>query len=495
METLSPLYPENIRYFKETLRPSVNFDVIFRELRIGADEMGFFYIDGLTKDDMMQKLMQGFLSLGKLPIGASAANDFSATLPHVEVEVTDRAEQLLTAVLSGAAILFGSTFGAHALIIDTRTYPARSTEEPDDDRVMQGAHDGFVETLIFNTALIRRRLRDPRLSMRYMNLGGSSRTDVVICYVEGKADARYVRWLEGKLASIHPESVTLGAQSLSECLVRRRWYNPFPKIRYIVRPDAAAAELIEGRVLILCDNAPQALVLPTSIFDFMQETDDFYLPPVTGCYLRLLRHVILFAALFLIPTWYLLIGYAEILPPGLQFLVPDDTGTLPLFLQLFLAEFAVDGLKLASMNTPDMLTNSLSVIGGLILGEFAVDIGWLSPDVIFYIALVSIAGFSQQNHELGYAFKFLRMIWLAVTALAGIWGYFGFLLLIPILLVTNRTVNGGISYLYPLIPFNGKALCRLLFRLRKEDVRCDPYPKTVREMEREDNTDLSAKQK
>jgi len=217
-------------------------------------------------------------------------------------------------------------------------------------------------------------------------------------------------------------------------------------------------------------------VLPTSIFDFMQETDDFYLPPVTGCYMRLLRHTIFMLALFFLPTWYLLLDYPDLLPSWLSPLIPKETGTMPLVLQLYLAEFAVDGLKLASMNTPDMLTNSLSVIGGLILGEFAVQIGWLSPDVIFYIALVAIAGFSQQNHELGYAFKFLRMIWLGLTALFGVWGYLAFLPVIPLLLFFNRTVNGGQSYLYPLIPFRPRAFLRLFFRLRKKDVVREAYP-------------------
>ena len=155
-------------------------------------------------------------------------------------------------------------------------------------------------------------------------------------------------------------------------------------------------------------------------------------------------------------------------------------GGFPPLLQLYLAEIAVDGLKLASMNTPDMLTNSLSVIGGLILGEFAVGIGWLSADVIFYIALVAIAGFSQQNHELGYAFKFLRMLWLGATALFGIWGYLAFLPVFPILLVTNKTLSGGRSYLYPLIPFNGRALLRLFFRLPKRDVSHDKHPDRVK---------------
>ncbi len=483
MQILSPSYEENLTYFKHLLKPGQNFDIICREMHIGAENVAFFYVDGFTKDEVLLKLFQYFIGLKEIEKGKNAALHFATKhIPYVEVEVGRETEHLTTMILSGACVMLAESFGDQAVVMDTRTYPARMTEEPNDDRVMQGAHDGFVETLIFNTALIRRRLRDPRLSMRYINMGGSSRTDVVICYMEGKADAKYVKWLEGKIASVRPASLTLGAQSLAEALIPRRWFNPFPKIRYIGRPDAAAAELVEGRVLVLCDTSPQVMVLPTAIFDFMQETDDFYLPPITGCYMRLLRHAIFALALFFIPTWYMLLGYPDVLPDFLAPLVPKNAGMLPLLLQLYLAEFAVDGLKLASMNTPDMLTNSLSVIGGLILGEFAVEIGWLSPDVIFYIALVAIAGFSQQNHELGYAFKFLRMIWLAVTAVFGVWGYLAFLPVIPLLLVCNRTVNGGQSYLYPLIPFHPRAFLRLFLRLKKNDVERRPYPDKYEKM-------------
>ncbi len=480
MHTLSENYEENLAYLKERLRPGENFDVICRQMHVGRDNVAFFYVDGFTKDAILLKLFQYFIGLKEIEGGKHAAEHFATKhIPYIEVEVSGSTEHLITMILSGACVMLAEPFGARAVVMDTRTYPARNTEEPDDDRVMQGAHDGFVETLIFNTALIRRRLRDPRLRMCYMNMGGASRTDVVVCYMEGCADEKYVAWLKGKLASVRPKALTLGAQSLAECLIGRRWYNPFPKIRYVGRPDAAAAELVEGRVLILCDTSPQVMVLPTSIFDFMQETDDFYLPPATGLYMRLLRHVIFALALFFIPTWYMLLDYPEVLPSVLLPLIPKEAGSLPILLQLYLAEFAVDGLKLASMNTPNMLTNSLSVIGGLILGEFAVSIGWLSADVIFYIALVAIAGFSQQNHELGYAFKFLRMIWLAVTAIFGLWGYLAFIPVIPVLLLSNRTVNGGKSYLYPLIPFNGRAFLRLFLRLKKTDVVRADYPDRI----------------
>ena len=160
--------------------------------------------------------------------------------------------------------------------------------------------------------------------------------------------------------------------------------------------------------------------------------------------------------------------YQHLLPPELLFLVPNDPGALPIILQLLLAEVAIDGLKIASMNTPDILSNSLSVVGALILGDFAVEVGWLCGDVILYMAFVAIANFAQQNYELGYAFKFMRVLTLILTAILGIWGFGLGLSLFVIAIATNNTVLGK-GYLYPLIPLNLKDLGRLIIRQRKTD--------------------------
>lgn len=470
MQALTQEYQENVRLFSERMRISESFDMIRRRLVIGGDELTAFFIDGFLKDTSVQKMFQFFLGMQGLPRGEGAAGRFvEERVPYVEVETCDDAERLAFFVLSGALVLFGSTFGAEAVVIDARTYPARLPEEPDSDRAMQGAKDGFVETLIFNTVLLRRRLRDPRLTMKYLTIRGSSQTDVVVAYLDGVADRDAVAEIVAKLEAAHPSSLTMGYQSLAECLIPRRWYNPFPKIRTLERPDAAAAHLAEGSILVLCDTSPQVMVLPTSIFDFSQETDDYYFPPLTGTYLRLLRQLVLLLALLFTPTWLLLLQNSEWIPPALGFLVPSEPGELPIVAQLFLAELAIDGLKLASMNTPDRLSNSMSVVGGLILGDFAVKIGWLSGDVILYMALVAVAGFAQQNYELGYAFKFMRMLLLLLVATLDIYGYIVGLSLVFLLVATNKTLNCGRGYLYPLIPFDRRALWRLFVRVPKDD--------------------------
>ena len=463
--SLSLDHGANVALLASRLRVGENFDIIERHLSVAGQDVCFFYVDGFTKDSEMQRLMQYLLSQKSL----STAGELVSRLPYIEVSLGTDTDRLVTAVLSGETLLLSSAFPTESILIDSRTYPARSTAEPDTDRVMQGAHDGFVETLVMNTALIRRRIRDPRLTMRHFDLGGSSHTDVVMCYVEGVADADTVSALEKRLRSIRPTGVCLGYQSLAESLIRHGWLNPFPKIRLTERPDTASAQLLEGSILLISDTTPQVMILPTSIFDFIQQTDDFYFPPITGTYLRIVRFAMLVLSMVVTPLWYLCVEYSNTLPHYLAFLVPDNPGALPIILQLLLIEAAIDGLKIASMNTPDMLSNSLSVVGALLLGDFAVGVGWVCEDVILYMAFVAIASFAQQNAELGYAIKFVRVATLILTYFLGAIGLLLGGVLLFALVATNVTVTGRFRYLYPLVPFNPRRLFRLLLRERKKD--------------------------
>lgn len=471
MEKLTQDYKNNVEYIDKLLRLDENFDILKKTLKVSEDELTFYFIDGFIKDTVMQKMMIYFASLKSTgQVAKDTAERFvNETVPYVEADVTDSVDTMITMLLSGAALVLGSTFGEYAIIIDARTYPSRETGEPESDRVIRGAHDGFAETLIFNTALVRRRIRSPELTMSYMNIGKISKTDIVVCYMADRADPEYVKNIKNKLSNVKTDSLTMGHESLAECLIKTHWYNPFPKIRTTERPDAVAAQLEEGNVIILCDNSPEAMILPTSIFDFLQETNDYYLPPLTGTYTRLLRNVIFFLTLFMMPLWYLCIQNPAIVPTWLEFILPVERGRLPIIVQILLVEFIIDGMRMASMNTPNMLTNSLSVVGGLILGDFAIQIGWLIPEVILYMAFVTIANFSQASYELGFAFKFLRILILVLTALLGTWGFALGCAAVVLMLLTNKTVSGKRNYLYPLIPFNARAMASLVFRLKKRN--------------------------
>ncbi len=462
---LSGDYNLDTLLLRESLRVSESFDIIERHITVCKRDMCLFYIDGFVKDGEMLRIMQYLISLKEI----STAESLEKILPYVEVEICRDKSKIIHSVLSGQTAILAESFGCEAILLDLRTYPARQTSEPESDRVMQGARDGFVETLVTNTALIRRRIRDSRLTMEHFDLGGSSGTDVVVCYIKGVAEEETLEDIRKKLTRVRPKTLTLGTQSLAETLIRRGWFNPFPKIRTTERPDTAAAQLLEGSIVVICDTSPLAMILPTSIFDYLEETGDFYFPPITGTYLRAVRVAILLLSVVITPLWYLAIEYSYILPDGLRFIVPDSPGAIPIILQLLLAEVAIDGLKIASMNTPDILSNSLSVVGALILGDFAVEVGWLCGDVILYMAFVAIANFAQQNHELGYAFKFMRIITLLLVFALGVWGFFLGLLIFCVAVAKNTTLSGKHKYLYPLIPFNLRDLTRLIIRQKKSD--------------------------
>ena len=451
------------------LRPDESFDIIKKTMEISGANIIMYYIDGFIKSETLQKLLTYVVTVKDFGNGEDgAAKKFADRyIPAAEVSVSDSIDMLILMVMSGCTLFLCDKFDKNALIIDLRTYPARETEEPENDRVMRGSRDGFVEAMIFNTAMIRRRIRTPEFTVRYLNAGRSTRTDIAVCYMKNRADMKFVESLCNRIENLDTDSLVLGHQSLTEALIKTKWYNPFPKIRSTERPDAAAASVLEGGVAVICDNSPEVMLLPTSLFDFLQETDDFYFPPLTGSYLRVLRHIIFWMTMIFTPLWYLLIGHAEILPDWLLFIIPRDHGFIPIFAQLILTEFALDGLKLASLNTPNVLSNSLSVVGGLLLGDFAVTVGWLSPDVILYMSFVAIANFTQSSYELGYAFKYMRVLTLILTALFDVWGFTAGIIIAVILAATNRSVGGGRNYMYPLIPWNGRAMARLLFRLKK----------------------------
>lgn len=460
---------KTIQSIDETLRVSDNFDVIKREISAGGHNAVLYYIDGFVKGGELQKLLMYLVTLSDFGSGTQGAAKVFATthLPDVEVEVTNSADDIIRGVLGGCCVMVSDGFYGEAIVVDLRSYPARDTQDPDNDRVMRGARDGFVETLIFNTALIRRRIRDTKLLMKYCTVGRKSRTDVVITYIEGVADQKFVDNLIKGIESIDTDALPLGHQSLTEAMCKKQWYNPFPKVRLTERPDATSAHILEGGVAVLVDTSPEAILLPTSVFDFLQETNDFYFPPATGTYLRIMRSVIFVSTIFITPVWYLYMMYSDMLPEWMSFLLPIETGELPIIVQLFLTEFALDVLKLASLTTPSTMSNSLSIIGGLLLGDFAVQSRWLIPEVIFYMAFTSIANYTQSNYELSFAFKYFRMILLLLTALFGVYGFIAGVALIIILVASLRGVC-GISYLYPLIPWNGRALRRLLIREKKE---------------------------
>ena len=459
---LSTHIDDNIALFRKTLHTDESFDLICRPVQINSRRCCLFFIDGLIKDEVMEKVLEFFYSLDKEEDMRDAHTFVKNCVPYVEVAVADNLQQICMNILSGVSALFIDGF-EQAIMIDSRTYPQRQTSEPEKDKSLRGSKDGFVETLISNTALLRRRIRDTNLRINAFVVGRESKTDVAVCYMDDKVDKQLLAKITKQIEAINVHSLTMNQQSLIEAIYKHKWYNPFPKIKYTERPDTAASSLLEGNIVILVDNSPSVLILPTSIFDIIEEADDYYFPPLTGTYIRFARYIVTLATLVITPLWLLALKNPDLVPKAFSFILITEPVNIPVFWQLMLLELGIDGLRLASVNTPNSLSTSLSIIGAIALSDFAVTVGWFSTEAILYMAFVAIANYTQPSYELGYSLKFLRMLLLILTQLFNIWGFCADIVLTFILLLTNKTVSGK-SYLYPLIPFNGKALARKLIR-------------------------------
>ena len=437
---------ENETYVNEILPVADSFDIVQRNIVIGGRDAVFYFIDGFTKDESMLKLMDSFFSVTAEDMPMSATAFSRQCIPYVEVDIIGDFDQIFRNVLSGATCLFIDGYEA-CIVIDCRTYPARSVEEPDKDKSLRGSRDGFVETIVFNTALMRRRIRNPHLTMEMKEVGKSSRTDVAVCYMSDRVDKELLKKLMDKLDSIQTDALTMNQQSLAECLMKRKWFNPFPKFKFSERPDTAAACLLEGKIVILVDNSPSAMILPTSVYDIIEEANDYYFPTLTGVYLKITRGIIAFLTVFLTPVYLLFMQNLRWLPEMFTFVVVRDMVNVPLIWQLLILELAIDGLRLAAMNTPSMLSTPLSVIAGLVLGEFSVSSGWFNSEIMLAMAFVSVANYTQPNFELGYALKFMRLQLLILTALFNWIGFLAGIVVILCSVCMNKTLTGR-NYLY-----------------------------------------------
>ncbi len=464
MNQFSDSYSENLHLVNKQLRVGESFDIIIKRLKVADRKATFYCVDGFIKDEMFEKMMEYLTKISDKEMkDISDADAFVDNyVTYIESSTETDPEKFITFILSGAIGMIVEGF-SKGIIIDCRTYPARNVQEPESDKVLRGSHEGFVETVIFNTALIRRKIRNPLLTMKSFQIGSESKTDVIICYLEDVVDKKRLAILTEKLNSIDVKSLSMSQESLKECLIPNQPWNPFPRVRYTERPDAAAACIYDGNIIILTDGSPAAMIIPTGIFDFVQDINDFYFSPIIGSFLRIIRTMVFGLSMVLIPIWYLITEYHVHLPDFLDFMLIEEPNTVPLIVQLLIVEFVIDTLRLASLNTPSALNSSFSVVGALVLGEFAVKSGWFVSEVVLFMAFVAITNFTQPSFELGYAIKITRTVILVLCGLFKIWGFIAGLILLFIVIATTKTLD-GYTYLYPIIPFNKEACKSLFFR-------------------------------
>jgi stage V sporulation protein AF len=470
-DVLSKDIKKNKEILSQRLPIGKSFDVIGRELVIGQREAYIVFLDGFAKDDIMLWVLNALQSLKKEDIRGRIVDILlKKKIAYIEVSKKKKLKEIVYSVLSGALLLIidGEDEG---IILDVREYPVRNPEEPDLEKVTRGSRDGLVETIVFNTALIRRRLRDPKLIFELKSVGMRSKTDVAVSYISDLADEKLLNEIMDRIEKIDIGALVMAEKTLEELIIKKKWYNPLPQVKFSERPDVVAAHLMEGHIAIIVDTSPSVMILPATMFHFTQHAEDYYQNITVGNYIRWVRFLGMLSAFILLPLWLLLVFNKEYLPEFLHFLGPKEPGNVPLFLQFILLELGLDILRISSIHTPNALSTSLGIIGGLILSEFAVEVGLFVPETVLYMALAGIGTFATPSIEFSMAIRIFRLFLLLLTGLFNVYGFITAIVIIFIITYTTGSFKNGKKYTWPLIPFSWKPLSHILFRKPIPEIR------------------------
>lgn len=457
--------PPSLEDAKKTLTEVMglgsSFDVVFREMSFGGHKAALLCISGFAKDTIMDEILKRLTYLTpenlSTDVFASFMNEY---IPHIQVEKGQLLSECINKVMSGMSAIFIEG-EAQVIVMDTRTYPSRNPDEPSIERVVRGSRDGFTETLLSNVALVRRRIRDPGLKYEMHQVGRRTRTDVCVAYIDDIVDKTQVQAVTDKIKSVNVDGIPLADKQLEEAIVGGGW-NPYPLVRYSERPDTVASHLLEGRVVVFVDTSPSVMVLPTTFFDLCQHAEENRQTPFMGTYLRWVRFIGIFASMFLLPLWMLLVIHPELKPAMLEFIGPQKTAKIPLLAQFLIVELGVDLLRMAAVHTPTPLGSAMGLIAAILVGDIAVQTGLFVNEVVLYMAVASIGMFATPSYELGLANRIVRLALLIAVAAFQVPGFMIGSTLLIVLLTTHRSYNS--SYLWPFIPFNAKAMGEIILR-------------------------------
>lgn len=452
----------NKAYLNKIMGVGESFDIGLHELEYDHKRFLLYYVNGFADSQLVTMILRDLNDLREGDLeGDTLDRLYYKYIPFFQITKVDTTNEFIDRVLVGQVglIIEGETKG---LILDAKILPGRQPEEPDLERVVRGSHDGFTETLVTNTALTRRRLRDERLRFQIMKIGDRSKTDVAIAYLHDVANLDMVERIKEKLQEIEIDGIPMAEKTIEEFIIGKAW-NPFPLVRYTERPDVAVVHLLEGHVLIYVDTSPSVMITPTTFFHHVQHAEEYRQRPVIGAYLRWVRFIGIFMSMFLLPMWLLMVMHPILIPDALEFLGIKKQGSIPLLVQFLAAEIGLDLMRMAAIHTPTPLATAMGLIAAILVGQVAIDVGLFSPEVILYIAIAAIGTFATPSYEMGLATRLVRIF---LTLMVGFFSITGFMIGLAVVLLTLAlTRSFDTPYLYPFVPFDYHALKTIFIRM------------------------------
>lgn len=449
------------QYFKNRVGLGTSFDLGIRKLFILKKEVHVYYVNGLTEVmPIIQVLKEIIILNDREKASVNLFDLIENRIVHESVEKVETMDEMVDQVLSGliAIVIEGAS---EALIIDVRSYPGRTPEEPDTEKVVRGARDGYVENIIINTALTRRRIRDERLRFELIKIGERSKTDVAIGYIKDVANPELVETIKKELKDIKIDGITMADKTLEEYLMKQG-YNPYPLVRYTERVDVASVHLLEGHVLIYIDTSPSVIITPATFFHHVQHAEEYRQSPAVGTFVRWTRFLGIWMSIFLLPLWFLFALEPALLPENLAYIGPNEDSEVPLIIQLLIADLGVEFLRIAAIHTPTPLATAMGLIAAVLIGQIAVDVGLFQAEVILYISIAAVGTFATPSYELSVANKIIRMLLLISVAIFKAPGFVVASTIYLLYLAHSRPLNA--PYLWPIFPFNPTAFSHIFIR-------------------------------
>lgn len=454
-------------YMKDKIGIDTSFDLGFREIIVLKKKIQIYYVTGLCDTSFIQEILKKLIDVNEDESNRRKLPEIVENrLVHQQVEKVKTMDEAVDQVLSGLVAIFVDG-ERQAFIVDVRNYPGRTPEEPDTERVVRGARDGYTENIIENTALTRRRLRDARLRNEMLKVGERSKMDVCITYIKDIADNDLIELVKKKVEEIEIDGVSMADKAIEEFIVPQKW-NQYPLVRYTERPDVASNHLLEGHIIMFSDTSPSAVILPTTFFHHLQHAEEYRQTPAVGTFIRWIRFLAILLSMYLLPLWLLFAMDPTLLPKELSFIGPNEEGNVPILMQIILADIGIEFLRMAAIHTPSPLSTALGLIAAVLIGQIAIDVGLFSPEVILYVSVSAVGTYVTPSYELSVANKLLSIFLVILTGIFGMSGFMIGVVIHILLLVRVRSLRT--PYLWPFIPFNANAMLNVLVRI--------PVPRT-----------------
>ncbi|QHT61021.1 spore germination protein [Paenibacillus lycopersici] len=466
MNALSSSIAENEAYLRAQFAGCS--DIVFRSFKLKDGTLLLLvYVDGMTKMDNVEDHILKPLLFDGLPRGIDRLQTLAETiqrewLPLSNVKTDQSAADLVTHILQGSLGLLADGEAA-ALVAQVQGYEKRSIQEPQKESTLRGSKEGFVEVLRTNTSMIRRRIVHPHLKMESYTIGSYTQTEVVLAFVQGLADERVLADVREKLGKIETKGV-IDSAYLEEWLEGSS-FSLFPQIQNTERPDIVTACLLEGKVSLIMNGSPFALILPITFWSGLQSADDYFERFVFVVLTRTIRYIMTFVS-FALPAIYVSLStfHPEMIPSNLMISIATarESSPFPTVIEVFLMMFIFDALQEAGVHLPNQLGPVVSIIGALVIGQAAVEAGIISTPIIIVISLTGIAAYTIPRYSATLPFRLIRYLMLFISGFLGFVGFaFGLIFLLIHLVMLD---SFGTPFMSPVAPFDGKRIKDLIIR-------------------------------